>query len=389
VRCDVAVIGGGPAGSVAAATLARRGARVVLIDGSHPREKPCGGGYTGRALALIEPLVSTDALEVTRIREARFLDTPRARAASVNLTTRDNTLVVASRARADSALFEAAGRAGATIVRGRVTSIGPGRPHRIVVERSADIEAAFVIGADGANSLVRRTFSRPFRRSELSVATGFYARGISDDAIVLEMVDAPTGYIWSFPRNDHLAIGICAQAGDTTVGEVREALTRWMTRTGISRGATLEPYSWPIPSLGEADFARVELSGDGWLTIGDAAGLVDPITREGIFFAVQSALFAADAVSTGIAAAAATYSRRVREEIVAELMLAARLKAGFFRPRCTRLLLDALSSSAKIQAVMADLVAGTQPYRTLRRRLMATMEFRLAWTWWRSIQRTA
>jgi hypothetical protein len=79
----------------------------------------------------------------------------------------------------------------------------------------------------------------------------------------------------------------------------------------------------------------------------------------------------------------------VREEIVAELMLAARLKAGFFRPRCTRLLLDALSSSAKIQAVMADLVAGTQPYRTLRRRLMATMEFRLAWTWWRSIQRTA
>jgi flavin-dependent dehydrogenase len=211
------VIGGGPAGSVAAATLARRGARVVLIDGSHPREKPCGGGYTGRALALIEPLVSTDALEVTRIREARFLDTPRARAASVNLTTRDNTLVVASRARADSALFEAAGRAGATIVRGRVTSIGPGRPHRIVVERSADIEAAFLIGADGANSLVRRTFSRPFRRSELSVATGFYARGISDDAIVLEMVDAPTGYIWSFPRNDHLAIGICAQAGDTTV----------------------------------------------------------------------------------------------------------------------------------------------------------------------------
>jgi len=69
--------------------------------------------------------------------------------------------------------------------------------------------------------------------------------------------------------------------------------------------------------------------------------------------------------------------------------LAARLKAGFFRPRCTRLLIDALSSSAKIRAVMADLVAGTQPYRTLRRRLMATMEFRLAWSWWRSIQRTA
>jgi len=389
LRCDVAVIGGGPAGSVAAATLARRGAQVVLIDGSHPREKPCGGGYTGRALALIDPLVPTDALDATRIRHARFLDSTRSREASVELTARDNTLVVASRARVDSALFEAAGRAGAMVLEGRVTSITPGRPHRILVDRGTAIDATLVIGADGANSLVRRTFSRPFRRAELSLATGFYARGVTDDAIVLEMVDEPSGYIWSFPRRDHLAIGICAQADDTTVGEARDALTRWMTRTGISHGAALEPYSWPIPSLSQAGFASLEFAGDGWLTIGDAAGLVDPITREGIYFAVQSAMLAADAIGAGVAAAAATYSRRLREEIVPELALAARLKAGFFRPRCTRLLIDALSSSAKIQAVMADLVAGTQPYRTLRRRLIATMEFRLAWSWWRSVQRTA
>jgi len=391
LRCDVAVIGGGPAGSVAAATLARRGAQVVLIDGSHPREKPCGGGYTGRALALIDPLVPTDALDATRIRHARFLDSTRSREASVELTARDNTLVVASRARVDSALFEAAGRAGAMVLEGRVTSITPGRPHRILVDRGRGtaIDATLVIGADGANSLVRRTFSRPFRRAELSLATGFYARGVTDDAIVLEMVDEPSGYIWSFPRRDHLAIGICAQADDTTVGEARDALTRWMTRTGISHGAALEPYSWPIPSLSQAGFASLEFAGDGWLTIGDAAGLVDPITREGIYFAVQSAMLAADAIGAGVAAAAATYSRRLREEIVPELALAARLKAGFFRPRCTRLLIDALSSSAKIQAVMADLVAGTQPYRTLRRRLIATMEFRLAWSWWRSVQRSA
>ena len=389
MRCDVAVIGGGPAGSVAAATLARRGAQVVLIDGSHPREKPCGGGYTGRALALIDPLVPTDALDATRIRHARFLDSTRSREASVELTARDNTLVVASRARVDSALFEAAGRAGAMVLEGRVTSITPGRPHRILVDRGTAIDATLVIGADGANSLVRRTFSRPFRRAELSLATGFYARGVTDDAIVLEMVDEPSGYIWSFPRRDHLAIGICAQADDTTVGEARDALTRWMTRTGISHGAALEPYSWPIPSLSQAGFASLEFAGDGWLTIGDAAGLVDPITREGIYFAVQSAMLAADAIGAGVAAAAATYSRRLREEIVPELALAARLKAGFFRPRCTRLLIDALSSSAKIQAVMADLVAGTQPYRTLRRRLIATMEFRLAWSWWRSVQRSA
>ena len=52
VRADVVIVGGGPAGAWAAYTLARGGARVTLVDRSHPREKPCGGGVTGRAMAL-------------------------------------------------------------------------------------------------------------------------------------------------------------------------------------------------------------------------------------------------------------------------------------------------------------------------------------------------
>jgi flavin-dependent dehydrogenase len=139
----------------------------------------------------------------------------------------------------------------------------------------------------------------------------------------------------------------------------------------------LVPYGWPIPSLRASDFAHERPAGPRWLLAGDAAGLVDPITREGIYFALTSAQLVAD--SLGGSDAARTYDRRLRDEVYPELVRAARLKRGFFRGAFTHLLVDALRHSAGVRDVMADLVAGRQPYATLKRRLCATFELRLAW----------
>jgi geranylgeranyl reductase family protein len=380
---DVAVVGAGPAGSVLAATLARRGARVALIDASHPREKPCGGGFTGRALDLVAEHLPVSALAGVGIRAARFLDTPRGTSASVLLGA-EHSLVVAGRSVADSALYDAAIRAGAVPVRARAVDIESRSGARVTLNDGQHLVAGCVVGADGVNSLVRRRLSRPFPREDLSVATGVYAHGVTSDEIVLELTHDPPGYIWSFPRRDHLAIGICAQASETAVGPLRATLTDWIERTGIARGARLESYSWPIPALTPAGFDRTELSGPDWMTIGDAAGLVDPITREGLFFALQSATFAADALTApSLEEASRRYAEQVRVHIVSDLRIAATLKAGFFRPAFGDLLNDSVASSARVRAVMADLIAGTQPYRTLKRRLVGTFEFGLAWRWFR------
>lgn len=331
-------------------------------------------------------LPDTD-LPGVRIDAARFTDTAHGRESIVPLPA-GRTLVVASRAAADALLFDAAAARGANVVRARVAAIERGRPHRLVTSGGQRIAARWVIGADGANSFVRRQFARPFTRAQLSIATGVYAHGVSSREIVLEMVDRPAGYIWSFPRPDHLAIGICAQATDTTSGQFRARLERWMAVSRVAGGARLEPYAWPIPSLAADDITSHPLAGDGWLTVGDAGGLVDPITREGIYFALQSALMAADALS-GNGVPEAVYTDAVRADIGDDLAAAATLKDGFFRPRFTRFLLDALDSSTAVQAVMADLVAGAQPYRTLKRRLLGTMELGLAWTWLRGRYRPA
>src|SRR5439155_3128352 len=112
-------------------------------------------------------------------------------------------------------------------------------------------------------------------------------------------------------------------------------------QTGIGHAATLRPYAWPIPSLGARDFDALEPAARRWCLVGDAAGLVDPITREGIFFALASGQWAAEALSSGNAAG--HYSARVRDEAGAELARAARWKAGFFRPRFTHLFNHAVS----------------------------------------------
>src|SRR4051812_17260835 len=96
-RVDVAIVGAGPAGSLAAAMLARQGARVALIDASHPREKPCGGGITGRALQLAAAHAGGDAASGVRIRSARFVDARTGASASVPFASDgDARLVVAS-----------------------------------------------------------------------------------------------------------------------------------------------------------------------------------------------------------------------------------------------------------------------------------------------------
>jgi geranylgeranyl reductase family protein len=367
----IAIVGGGPAGARAAYLLARRGAPVTIFDPSHPREKPCGGGVTGRALALVADAIDAAALPCTTIRTARF-----SRDAIVDLDR--DALVVASRMAFDTALVDAAERAGARLVRARVANLSIGRDAVTIETTAGRFSADFIVGADGANSLVRRRVAAPFRRDQLSIATGFFAHGVTSAEITIELTPRPPGYIWSFPRPDHLAIGVCAQAdAGIAPAALRARTASWIAAAGLAGGARLEAYSWPIPSLSASDFEKLPLAGPRWALAGDAAGLVDPITREGIFFALASGDWIADALSGNDAATA--YTSRVRSGAVPELRRAAQLRAGFFRPAFITLLLEALRRSAAVRSVMADLVAGRQSYAQLKWRLIKTLEIGLIW----------
>jgi geranylgeranyl reductase family protein len=376
-RFDVAVIGAGPAGSRAAWRLARAGARVAIVDGSHPREKPCGGGVTGRALEVVRDALAGTAVGEAVIRGASFEDGSRAvRVAFEDAPSTRPDLVVASRALFDEALLSAARNAGARHLDARVTDVARDGDEWLVTTRDCAVRTRWLLGADGVNSLVRRRVSQPFARADLSIATGFYVRGVSSRDIAIAFETNPPGYLWSFPRRDHLAVGVCAQADDSSTASLLPLASRWIARN-VAGASVLERYSWPIPSLREATARREIPAGPGWMLLGDAAGMVDPITREGIFFALLSADAAASCLLEPGADPAVRYAAWTRATIYDELVRGARFKVRFFSPRFIALLMRALQTSAGVRHVMIDLVAGRQPYRGLRRRLLATMEVKL------------
>ena len=367
---DAVVVGAGPSGCVAARNLARAGAKVAIVDGSHPREKACGGGVTARALSFVNG--STVSLTGHGIDRAVF--EAGGRSVSVPIGSPD-TLRIFDREAFDGALLRDAIGAGATHFAERVIRCERVGHGWTVATTARVLSGSWLLGADGACGVTRKTVATPFARSEISIATGAYVDGVSVREIVIAFTDAPSGYLWSFPRRDRLAVGACAQADAASPAAVHAVADAWLDGYAPADARPRRRYSWPIPSIPADAIPRQPTSGNGWLLVGDAAGLVDPITREGIYFALESGVHAGAAL--GSRDPVRTYDAQLRDGIHPELRRAARLKEAFFRPRFTRLLIDALGSSAAIRDVMIDLIAGRQPYATLKRRLLGTLEFGL------------
>jgi flavin-dependent dehydrogenase len=353
------VVGGGPAGAYLAYRIARDGGRVTLFDASHPREKPCGGGLTPRALELLPEAPPSDPLPGRWHTTCRF-DSGEGPVVDVSLP---RAMLVAPRLQLDAWLLRRAVEAGAEHVAERVVEVSPGR---LRTARGARTGFDVVVGADGAGSLVRRTFLAPVPPARLVMATGWIAPG--DAPLLVRFLPGLAGYLWLFPRPGHVDVGACAPLGGPPTAALRDRLEAEAAR---HFPALAEPagsrYAHTIPSLSADPRSVLEVAGPGWALVGDAAGLADPITGEGIFGALQSASFLADTLRSGSPAA---YPRRLLEGFGGDFVRAAALRPRFYAAGFPTRMVSFSRRSPAIRAVLRDLVLGEQPYRTLKRRLL-------------------
>lgn len=389
---DVLIVGAGPAGSFAAERLARGGARVALFDGRPSRDaKACGGGVTSKALKAWPFLLEAGGRTVDEVE----LYAPAGGRVRLKL---DEPFAIYSRRALDSYLLGRARRAGAKIFEGRV-SASPEKSsegHWTVRGRGGESWGGSVlVAADGANSAIARRLAGPLANSEMEVAFGYRTplNEGEDTPTVIAFLPGWAGYAWAFPRLDHISFGIATAQDafdhkaldrmlwDFMVGYYRTrgaaGAPSWRggveaDRGGIEEGLrrVAERYAARIPGLTPETLDRRRAAGDGWALLGDAAGFADPVTGEGIYYALRSAELFAEAFLAGDPAA---YGRAWRADFGRELRRASQMRGRFYGSIWGGPFTDRMIKFARahpgVRRTLRELVAGEQGYVGLKRTL--------------------
>lgn len=362
---SIAVVGGGPAGAMAAAQLCGGGRQVVLIDEKLAWEKPCGGGLTHKALERY-PFLAEAEVERNWVRGCELVS-PSGRRAWFDL---DKQMAIFSRCVLNGLMLERARAAGAEIVQARVVEIGGERGKWRLSTREGEISASYVVVAAGARNPFR--LRSPLAAADLMATAGYYIPG-SGDCIHISFLAGLKGYIWLFPRRDHISAGICGKVDAMPTAQLRRMLEDFLARRDLSTGQA-KFYSHVLPAPRASTLQQLTLQGEGWALIGDAAGLVDAITGEGLYYALRSAEMLTEGLLAGDPEG---YDRRARREILPELQMAARYADRFYGGKFLGgAVLDRMvqftAASGRVRRLMCDVFSGAQGYVGLRRRAYAT-----------------
>ena len=391
---DVLIVGAGPAGSFAAEKLATAGVRVALFDGRVPGEpKACGGGVTSKALKAWPQLLDA----VGRTIDELDMYSPSGKHLHLKL---EEPFAVYSRIAFDTFLRERARKAGAVVLADKISGRGfkrDGDRWIVKTQNGSEFSCKFLAGADGANSVIAKKLAGPLPPAEMEVAFGYRAPlpESGEAATVVAFLPKWVGYAWAFPRVDHVSFGIATtqdafdhQALDkllwdfmvsyydvTQVGKLRAPIRLW-SRQGRKSAQignlrhTAERYAARIPGLEPRTWDTRKACGEGWALLGDAAGFADPVTGEGIYYALRSAELFADAYLQG---RPGDYEKLWRADFGGELKRASQMRrrfyGNFWGAPFTERMIEFARGHRGIRKVLGELVAGDQGYVDLKKKL--------------------
>jgi len=358
---DVGVVGAGPAGSLLSGILASEGAAVTVFDPSHPREKPCGGGVPPAAFSKFDVLDSPN-LHYKKVDTITCLSPGNTQ---VELTL-DEPIRTFSRLQLDRYILDSAVRSGAQWLKSRVTDVERNDQGWIIHTGRRTHPCDFLVGADGAHSLVRRKLVGKTPADNLIVAAGYLVGEPLCDSIVVKFVAGLKGYIWAFPRTDATSLGICGPAVSARAKNLRPILDEFVReRFPGSRPEPTDAYR-AATFVRERDGA-CPFCGGKWALAGDAAGFADPITFEGIEYALESARLLADAILEG---KPDKYARLCRNAFLKDHAAGAALARHIYRAGFIDKAVRTAVHNPDARALLAGLCCANIRYRTLKRRLV-------------------
>ena len=360
-KYDVAIIGSGPAGGIASTRLAKSGLKTVLFEkDKFPRRKVCAGGVVKRALALLP-----DDLDYP---VERRCDTFELRYHSPDLVfreSRDNIVTMVDRKAFDFSLVSYSANKGVEIFDEiEISALEPQKDAVQIVSGKKTFSASYVILAEGANARLANHFWDDDRELAPAVEVDVFS---SQDKLAPFMAAArldlgliPGGYGWIFPKNDHLSVGAGIFFG--TKKGLSVAFDDYLKKLGFADQFDIrnrKGFVIPVKPRG-GPFMK-----DRILLTGDAAGFADPITAEGITYALSSGTAAADAVSQGASDEAKVfelYHKQIEDNIVHELNAALKFPKLIYSSSMLRSLLFR-QYGERICRGMVDIIEGKRNYR--------------------------
>ncbi len=365
---------------------------MALFDGRPEGEpKACGGGVTAKALKAWPHLLGAVGRTVKELE----LYSPSGQRLHLKL---DEPFAIYSRIAFDSYLRDRAQAAGAKVMSQKISARAITRTINGWSARDAagnQWTTKFLVAADGANSGIAKKLAGPLAAADMEVAFGYRAP-------LPEKAEAPTvvaflpkwvGYAWAFPRLDHISFGIATTQEDFDHKALDELMWEFMigyyqqrenARAKIwsnidTDGArtieknlrvTAERYAARIPGLADKTWDKRRASGENWALLGDAAGFADPVTGEGIYYALRSAEIFATAF---LQRRPEEYEARWRKDFGGELRRASQMRrrfyGNFWGAPFTERMIEFARGHRGIKKVLGDLVAGEQGYIDLKRKL--------------------
>jgi flavin-dependent dehydrogenase len=318
----------------------------------------------------------------------------------------DEPFAVYSRIAFDTFLRERAREAGAHVLAEKIAGRGFKKSSEgwiVRTQSGKEFSCAWLVGADGANSPIAKKLAGPLPPAEMEVAFGYRAplpiEG--DAATVVAFLPKWVGYAWAFPRLDHVSFGIATtqdafdhEALDKLlwdfmvsyyevpqVGNLRPQMRLWSSgktaaqvnnlryiRAELEKSA--ERYAARIPGLEPRTWDTRHACGEQWALLGDAAGFADPVTGEGIYYALRSAELFADAYLAG---SPLNYEKLWRRDFGRELQRASQMRrkfyGNFWGAPFTERMIEFARGHRGIRKVLGQLVAGDQGYTDLKRKL--------------------
>ena len=360
---DIAIVGGGPAGALCGERLASQGFHVTIFDEHLAWEKPCGGGLTHKAIAAYPFLLDgPQPKKIVRIAELISSSGHRAR------FEMNHPIVIYARKVLNGLLLDRAVAAGCRLERSRVTSVDTAGAQVRLTAGGEQRESDFVVLAAGArNQLLPETTA--LGAPDLEVTLGYFVP-TEEDILKVKFLKEFEGYLWSFPRADHLSVGICAKLGQNPTQQLRDHLDDFVREEKIRmNGARF--FSHVLPSPEAATIRGRRIVGRNWAMAGDAAACVDPVTGEGLYYALRSGDLLAHALIDG---QPQTYPDRMRAAFSADLEFGAKIARRIFRGNflggaITTRMVQLLNHSPAFRDLIRDVFSGSQDYRSLKGRL--------------------